>query len=256
MAPQGALSCVPTKHWREGGMAMLIAAALVFLGIHLLISGTRIRDLLVSAIGERPYLGLFSLMSLAVIVWLVVSYNAAQASGSDRFFYDLGPGMWHAGIPVIAIAFFFAVQGVLIRNPTRVQVGGAVTAEPKPPSGVVSITRNPFLWGVAIWSGFHLAANGDEASVIFFGTFFVLSLLGTFSIDAKRRRKMGAAWDAFAAKTSNLPFAAVLSGRTRLRPAESFGWRFGVAAVLFVVILFVHHRLFGASPFPGGWVPF
>jgi uncharacterized membrane protein len=237
-------------------MAMLVAAALVFLGIHLLISGTRIRDLIVSAIGERPYLGLFSLMSLAGIVWLVVSYNAAQAGGTDRFFYDLGPGVRHAGIPVVALAFLLGVQGLLMRSPTRVQVGGAMAAEPKPASGVLRITRHPFLWAVAIWSGFHLAANGDEASVIFFGTFFVLSLLGTIAIDTKRRRKMGASWDAFAAKTSNLPFAAVISGQTRLRPVESLGWRFGVAAVLFVVILFAHYRLFGVSPFPGGWVPF
>lgn len=237
-------------------MAMLIAAALVFLAIHLVIAGTPIRDRIASAIGERAYLGLFSLVSLAGIVWLAASYNRAQAYGTDRLLYDLGPGVRHAGIPVVAIAFLLGVQGLLMRNPTRVQVGGGMAAEPKPVSGVLRITRHPFLWAVAIWSGFHLAANGDEASVIFFGTFFVLSLLGTISIDAKRRRKMGASWDAFAAKTSNLPFSAALAGRTRLRPAESLGWRFGVAAVLFLLLLFCHYRLFGVSPFPGGWIPF
>lgn len=236
-------------------MAMLVAAALVFLGIHLLIAGTRIRDLVVSAIGERAYLGLFSLMSLAGIVWLVISYNAAQAGGSDTFLYNLGPGVRHAGIPVVAIAFLLGVQGLLMRNPTRVQIG-AGASQPALIYGVLRITRHPFLWGVAIWSGFHLAANGDEASVIFFGTFFVLALLGTLSIDAKRRSKMGAAWQAFAANTSNVPFAAVLAGRTSLRPAESLGWRFGVAAALFLAILFCHYRLFGVSPFPGGWIPF
>lgn len=236
-------------------MAMLVAAALVFLGIHLLIAGTRVRDGLVSVIGERPYLGLFSLLSLAGIVWLVVAYNAAQTSGTDRFLYNLGPGVRHAGIPVVAVAFLLGVQGLMMRSPTRVQVGG-VAAGPLPVFGVLRITRHPFLWGVAIWSAFHLAANGDEASVVFFGTFFVLSLLGTLSIDAKRRRKMGAAWNAFAAQTSNVPFAAVVTGRTRLRLAESLGWQFGVAAIAFVVILFCHYRLFGVSPFPGGWVPF
>lgn len=237
-------------------MAMLIAAALVFLGIHLLIAGTRLRDGLVSAIGERAYLGLFSLLSLAGIVWLVVSYNSAQSSGANRILYDLGSGVRHAGIPVVAIAFLLGVQGLLMRNPTRVQVGGTMPTGPLPVFGVLRITRHPFLWGVALWSAFHLAANGDQASVIFFGTFFVLSLLGTVSIDAKRRRKMGAAWDGFAEQTSNVPFAAVLAGRTRLRPAESLGWRCGVAAVVFLAILFCHDRLFGVSPFPGGWVPF
>jgi uncharacterized membrane protein len=121
---------------------------------------------------------------------------------------------------------------------------------------VLRITRHPFLWGVAIWSGFHLAANGDEASVIFFGTLFVLALAGTFSIDAKRKRKLGAGWDAFASRTSNIPFAAVISGRNELHLGESIGWRFWAAALLFLGILFAHARIFGVSPFPGGWVPF
>jgi uncharacterized membrane protein len=60
---------------------LLIAAAAVFLAIHLLIAGTRARDGLVSALGENAYLGLFSLVSAGVIVWMVAAYNAAQASG-------------------------------------------------------------------------------------------------------------------------------------------------------------------------------
>ncbi len=234
-------------------MSMLIIAALAFLAIHLLIAGTTIRDAIVAAIGERAYLGLFSLASLGVIVWLAVSYNAAQANGGDSQLYNPGRGVRHLGIPVVALAFLLGVQGLFLRNPTA--VGGA-NPDPLAVTGVLRITRHPFLWGVAIWSGFHLAANGDEASVIFFGTFFVLALAGTISIDAKRRRKLGAAWQSFAQRTSNIPFAAVISRRTALHPAESFGWRFWLAAALFVAVLFAHPRLFGVSPFPRGWVPF
>jgi uncharacterized membrane protein len=72
-----------------------------------------------------------------------------------------------------------------------------------------------------IWSAFHLAATGGLASVIFFGTFLALALFGTFSIDAKRRRKLGPAWDTFAAKTSNIPFAAVITRRNSLKIGES-----------------------------------
>lgn len=236
-------------------MSMLIIAALVFLGIHLLISGTPVRDAITGAIGERAYLGLFALASLGVIVWLAISYNRAQASGDDPLLYDLGPGIRHLGIPVVALAFLLGVQGLFMANPTRVQVGNTMAADTSAVRGVLRITRHPFLWGVVIWSGFHLAANGDEASVIFFGTFFVLALLGTFAIDAKRRRKLGAAWASFASKTSNIPFGAVLAGRNPLHLWESFGWRFWVAALLFVAILFTHYHLFGVSPFPGGWVP-
>jgi uncharacterized membrane protein len=234
-------------------MTVLIAAAAVFLAIHLLIAGTRVRDGITRTIGEGPYLGLFSLASLGVIVWLAIAYKAAQR-GEDSLLYDLGPGVKHLGIPVVALAFLLGVQGLFMPNPTSLRQEGSA-AKPDTIRGVLRITRHPFLWGVAIWSAFHLSANGDEASVIFFGTFFVLSILGTFSIDAKRRRKMGEAWAAFAAKTSNIPFAAAITGRNSLKLGESFGWRFWVAALLFVTVLFAHAHIFGVSPFPGGVVP-
>jgi uncharacterized membrane protein len=235
-------------------MSMLILAAAVFLGLHLFIAGTRLRDGITALTGERAYLGLFSLASLGAIVWLALEYNAAQAGGDNRVLYDLGPGIRHLGIPVIALAFLLGVQGLFMPNPTSIQQEGAV-AKPDTIKGVLRITRHPFLWGVAIWAAFHLAANGDLASVIFFGTFFALALMGTISIDAKRRRKLGAAWDAFAARTSNIPFAAAITGKNELHLAESFGWRFWVALILFVAVLLAHAHMFGVSPFPGGWVP-
>jgi uncharacterized membrane protein len=67
---------------------------------------------------------------------------------------------------------------------------------------------------------------------------------------------MGAAWDSFAARTSNVPFAAVLSGRARLNWSELLDWRMAVAVLLFAVVLFGHARVIGVSPFPGGWQPF
>jgi len=236
-------------------MWMLIMAAIVFLGIHFLISGTRLRDRITTLIGERPYLGLFSLASLTAIVWLAMSYNAAAGGDADRVVHDLGPGVRYAAIPLTAFAFLLGVQGLLAPNPTSVQQELAVAKE-ETIRGVLRITRHPFLWGVVIWSALHVAANGHLASVIFFGTFLVLAFFGTFSIDRKRRRKLGPAWDAFAAETSNIPFAAVISGRNRLKIGESFGWRFWASTAIFVVALFAHARLFNASPFPSGWVPF
>jgi len=233
---------------------MLIAAACVFLGIHLLISGTRLRDAITSVTGENPYIGLFSLASLGAIVWLVISYNGAQAA-NDPMLYTPWTGTRHLAIPVVLIAFLLAVPGLLLPNPTSLKQEGAATKEGTV-KGVLRITRHPFLWGVAIWSAFHLSANGDEASVIFFGTFFLVSFLGTFSIDAKRRRKMGDAWTGFARQTSNVPFAAIGAGRNKLSLGELLDWRVLVALLVFLAILFCHARLFGVSPFPGGWVPF
>lgn len=235
-------------------MTMLIAAAVAFLALHLLVAGTRLRDAIVGVTGEQGYLGLFSLASVGGIVWLAMSYNAAAAAGSDLL-WDFGPGVSHLGIIVVAIAFLFGVTGLLTPNPTSVGMESVAGREGSI-TGVLRITRHPFLWSVALWAGFHLAANGDAASVVFFGTFFVLAVLGTFSIDAKRRRKMGEGWSAFAGKTSNVPFGAILTGRNNLKLGELLTHRQLIAIAAFLGGLFAHAWLFSASPFPGGWVPF
>ncbi|HEY4123563.1 MAG TPA: NnrU family protein [Rhizomicrobium sp.] len=236
-------------------MDMLFAAAAVFLAIHFLVSGTRVRDAIVSVIGEGPYMGLFSLASLAAIFWLVISYNDAQAGSDNARLYDLGVGVKHLAMPVVLLAFLIGVPGLFTPNPTSIRQEGVAT-KPDAVKGIVAVTRHPFLWGVVLWSAMHLALNGDQASVVLFGTFFVLALLGPLSIDAKRKRKMGAAWDGFAARTSNVPFAAVLSGRAKLKWGEILDWRMAVAVLLFVVVLFGHASVIGVSPFPSGWHPF
>lgn len=236
-------------------MSMLIAAAVVFLGIHLLIAGTPVRDAITAAIGEGRYLGLFSLASVLAIAWLCLAYDRASSSAQDVVLYELGPAVHHVAIPVVAIAFLIGVPGLMMPNPTSIGQSGVLLKD-DPVRGILRVTRHPFLWGVAIWAGFHLIANGDLASVILFGTLFGLSLAGTVSIDAKRKRKLAGAWNAFASQTSNVPFAAIVQGRNRLIIGEYLDWRFFAALAIFVVVLFVHARVFGVSPFPTGWVPF
>jgi uncharacterized membrane protein len=188
------------------------------------------------------------------IVWLAMAYNAAMAEG-QVLLWDLGPGVAHMGLIVVAIAFVFGLPGVMMPSPTGVAQGaseGSVAAV----QGPLRVTRHPFLWSVALWAAFHLAANGDQASAVFFGTWLILSVGGTFSIDAKRARAQGAAWTTYARATSNIPFAAILMGRQTFVLAEFFTWRQGVALLLFAGAALAHAWAFGVSPFPGGWVPF
>jgi len=230
-------------------MSMLIAASALFLGIHLVISGTRLRTVIVVGIGEGPYLGLFSLASLGAIVFLCFAYNHAAASADNRVVYDLGQGLRNFAIPVVAIAFMLGVPGVLMPNPTNAKQQDAAVR------GVLRITRHPFLWGTAIWAAYHLLAAVTLASAIFFGTFVVLTLVGTRAIDAKCRRRRGAQWQALASQTSNIPFAAILAGRNRFVAKEYFDWRIAAALVLFGLFLYFHHYLFGVSPFLNAWLP-
>jgi uncharacterized membrane protein len=69
------------------------------------------------------------------------------------------------------------------------------------------------------------------------------------SIDHKRKKSMGADWDAFAAKTSLIPFGAVLTGRTKLSLKEIGIVRPLVALIVFALIFWGHPWLFGAVPY-------
>ena len=223
----------------------LFAAALFFDGIHFLISGTALRGKIVGLVGERPFQGLFSLMSLIGIVWLARAYGQAEYVELWGKLQALRP----FALIVMLVAFFFVVLAFTSPNPTAVG-GGASLTEKEPAKGIQRITRHPFLWGVALWSFTHLVLNGDLASVIFFGSFLILAVRGPFSIDRKRKKAFGDAWNRFAGVTSNVPFIAIVEGRNSLRVGELGWWPVVLALVVYGLFLYLHQTLFGVSPLP------
>ena len=232
-------------------MIWLVAAAAVFLAIHLVISGTRLRDAITGAIGIGPYMGLFSLASVACLVWLGFAYVHAQRGGADPVWWAATPLTKWIQLVVTFVAFMLIVPGLLTPNPTSVRQEGQLQ-KPDAVRGVLRVTRHPFLWGVALWAAGHLMVNGDLASLILFGSLLALAVLGPASIDAKRRRALGSAWDAFATQTSAIPFGAIATGRQSLRLGEIGWWRLGVAVIVWGALVFAHPLLFGVSPLPGG----
>lgn len=226
-------------------MINLILAGTVFVLLHVLVSGSQLRDTLVARLGEKSFQGLFSLASLLSLIWVILAYR-----GAPVIVLWSPPGMlrWLA-LVLMLFAFLFVVIGLATPSPTAAGGEGRLD-EPEPAQGILRVTRHPFLWGVALWAAAHLLVNGDAASMVLFLTFLVLAHIGPRSIDAKRARRFGAKWERFAAVTSNAPFAAILSGRNQLRLDEIKLWRFVLALVLFGAVLGHHHHIFGASPFP------
>jgi uncharacterized membrane protein len=229
----------------EPAMTSLIAAALFFLAIHLLVSGTRLRNAIVGVTGEGPYMGLFSLASLAGIIWIAMAYGDARGFGDT--YWDSGAAGRHASLLIQLLAVLMIVPGLTTRNPTSVKQEGSLE-RPDVVTGMLRITRHPFLWGVAIWAAGHLLVNGDTPSLILFGTMLFLAVSGTFSIDAKRRRALGATYEAFEAHTSNVPFGAVVSGRQKLSLGEIGWWRILLAVAIWAALLFGHPYAFGVDP--------
>jgi len=67
------------------------------------------------------------------------------------------------------------------------------------------------------------------------------------SIDRKRRRTLGARWDAFEKQTSRLPFVAILTGRTRFELTEFRVWQVVLAVALYLGVFWLH-GIIGPSP--------
>jgi uncharacterized membrane protein len=225
-------------------MVSLALAGLFFIAIHLGVAGTTLRDRVVALAGPRGYLALFSLASLAGIVWLTGAYR-----GSDYLPLWVAPEWWKLVADVLMLpAFVLVVAGLSTPNPTAVAQEGLVGRKPQ---GIVQVTRHPFLIGVALWAALHLVANGDAASVLFFGALLIVAAAGPASIDAKRRRALGEqAWGAFASRTSVLPFGAMAAGRASLDLAGIGWWRLLAGVVAYALFIGGHRHIIGVSPFP------
>ncbi len=224
-------------------MISLTFAAMAFIAIHLGVSGT-LRDRIVARIGLRSYMVAFSVASVGAIVWLISAYKAAE------YVPTWGQLEWWKPVMIALMlpAFLLVVIGLTTPNPTSVAQEALVD---RPPQGIVRITRHPFLMGVALWAGVHLIGNGDVASLLFFAALAIVAVAGTASIDAKRRRLLGAsAWNVFASRTSIVPFAAIAAGRNSLLMREMGWWRPAAGLVAYALMLGGHAHIIGVSPWP------
>ena len=218
----------------------LLLAAVLFLATHY-VASTPLRARLVAALGNA-YLGLYSLSAFLTLGYMVWAYYRSP-------FFNL----WHAValhyVPLIIMPFslLLVVCALLTLNPTLVGQERLLKTD-EPARGILRITRHPLMWGFALWAASHIAARGDAAALIFFGTFLLLALSGTVLIDRRKAATLGDDWRRYAAVTSNVPFAAIATGRNRFNPRE-IGWlKPVVALVLYGLLLWQHSNLFGAHP--------
>ncbi len=118
-----------------------------------------------------------------------------------------------------------------------------VAGDDDPAPGIMRVTRHPIMWAIGLWGLSHVAANGDLASLLFFGSLAALALGGTVLIDRKKRLALGSNWPRLAEVTSNIPFLAIMAGRTRLRLHE-IGLLRLVAGLLLYAVLLLGHPLY------------
>lgn len=227
-----------------GDFSGLVLATLAFLFIHI-VPASALRKPIVKAIGEGAYLGVFSVASLATLIWMVMAFNASDSGGF--VWYHAGK-IQYVSVVLMFLAFILGVGGLIGANPTS--VGGKVAGSGDPATGFLRITRHPFLVSVVIWSIAHLLVRGEMRAIVFFGGLGLLAALGTLLIDAKTARRLGPDWERFHNVTSIIPFLAIFQGRNSFHFAELKVWRLAIGAVAFAIVLHFHAAIMGVYPLP------
>ncbi|MET1415097.1 NnrU family protein [Roseibium sp. HPY-6] len=143
-------------------MSLLIAGIILFFGMHVVPMLPAVRSGLSERLGENAYKGLFALVSAVGLGLLIYGYGAARADGPPLV-YD--PPIWlhHVTMLLMVPVFIFLVAAYV-------------------PSKIKRALKHPMLVAVKLWALSHLLTNGDLASVLLFGSFFLWAVADRISV--------------------------------------------------------------------------
>jgi uncharacterized membrane protein len=194
-------------------MMVLIVGLILFLGVHLLPTSPEVRAGLQARLGTNGYKAVFSLLSLAGLIIIVLGYHKLQLHpGKNPILWN--PPEWtrHFAAGLMLPAMVLLVASVI-------------------PSRIRTTIRHPMLSAIKIWALAHLIANGDLGGVLLFGSFLAFAVYDRISV--KRRGALGPLGNAKPPSVVNDVIVIVL----------------GIA--LYAALLFGGHAwLFGVSPLP------
>ncbi len=226
-------------------MTEFLLALSVFLLAHAIPPLPAIRGKLVTLLGRRAYLILYSALSLVLIAWLVSA--AIRAPRLPLWHHE----SWHAAIPVIImpIALWLLIAGLAEASPLSVSMRATdAAAEPGP---VAVVTRHPVLWGFLLWAVAHIPPTGHLVALILFGGMSLLAVAGMFALDRRARERLGAdRWAILTSSAPLIPFAGASRGTTFRRALVA--WPMAAAPLAYLWILFDGHRRF-IGPDPLAW---
>ncbi|NKB76405.1 MAG: NnrU family protein [Gammaproteobacteria bacterium] len=143
-------------------MNILILGLVVFIGIHLIPCMTSLKAGFVSKMGANGYKGMFSIVSFI---------------GLGLIIYGMGKAEF---IPVYDPPSWGRYFTMIIMIPALILLPAA-----NMPTNITRFIRHPMLLGTALWAAGHLAANGDQASLILFGSLGVYAIFDIWSANSR-----------------------------------------------------------------------
>lgn len=183
----------------------------MFAGTHMVLSSLEVRGKLVSRLGEKGFVGVYSLVAFATFVPLVWVYLGNRHAGGLIWNFAAVPGVRPIAVALAVIAIALIAGAVLHPSPALVGIKKAWGAR-----GLTRITRHPMFMGIALWAFSHLLLNGFLTDVLFFGGMFAFSLAGAAHQDARKLATEADRLGQFFAESSYWPFGAIFAGRNRV----------------------------------------
>ena len=146
-------------------MSLLIVGLIIFLGIHsIAIFAPGLRERVRSRLGEGPWKGLYSLISL--LGFALILYGFGLARQSPVVLYTPPQWLRHLTFLIMLPVFPLLIAAYL-------------------PGRIKTAAKHPMLAAVKFWAFAHLLANGMLADVLLFGGFLAWAVLDRISL--KRR---------------------------------------------------------------------
>lgn len=211
-----------------------IAAFVVFFLTHSIPVRPPVKAALVGRIGARGFTMAYSLLSIAVLAWVIV------AAGRAPFvpLWDWAPWQNHVTLSVMLVVCILAA--LAIGRPNLLSFGGRDNDrfDPDHP-GLIGWVRHPLLTALMLWALAHIAPNGNLAHVILFGVFAAFAAFGMHIIDRRQKRILG-----------EERWASLTRVRRDIRPTANGVMRVGVAVVVYLLLIALHGPVIGVPPLP------
>ena len=139
-------------------MTVLILGLILFLGPHSVrIVAEPWRTQMLHRLGEKPWKGLYSLVSLIGFALIIWGYGLAR--------YD-PVVLWQPPVAMRHIASLLTLASFIL-----------LTAAYVPGNSIKARLRHPMILGVKLWAFAHLLANGMAADLVLFGAFLLWAVL-------------------------------------------------------------------------------
>ena len=182
-----------------------------FAGTHIVLSSHTVRARLIARLGDKAFLGLYSLVAFATFIPLVWVYLGNRHAGGVVWNLAAVPGVRPLAMLLAVLGIAMIVAGGLHPSPVLAGIKQAGRAR-----GLTRITRHPLFMGFVLWALSHLLLNGFVTDVLFFGGLLAFSLAGAAHQDARKRATEQERLGQFLAESSFWPFGAIIAGRNRV----------------------------------------